>query len=281
MNNEHDNPITNEPINDAVNTPDDDLYIYEDTTSVGEPLRFFERIMAIFAAPGILVENIREFPRFVGAVIAIIVLSLVSSVLTMQAMPIILNGQSIAIAERYGVDFMNMTQAMDIVMGDSFGFMFFVSWIGMVFSMISVALVSAAVLKVISLIMKGRTATYKQYLSLLMHATVITLAGGCVAFGIMLVTESDLIFTSLAPILMPRGNFLNPMYNLFSAIDIFGIWAAVVIAGGVKCFNPEITKGKAIAVAAINYALGVTAAAALTSVAVLSYDMAYRAFQMM
>ena len=268
--------INNEPIN----TPDDDLYIFEDTTSAGTPMGALERVFSLFAAPGKLIENIMEFPRFITAVIVIVILALVSTVLTMMASPIVANALSIAIAERYGVDFLNMTQSMEIVMGNSF-FAFIISWAGIAFGSFISVLFGAAVVKVITLIMKG-SATLKQYLSLLMHTAIISLiGGGVVASLLMLATDSIMVFTSLAPILMPNGNMFSILFNLLSCIELFGIWSMVVLAMGVKKFNPGFSTGKSVATAAIYYILTVAFITASTSLAMLSYDFAYNTLHMM
>jgi len=270
MNDENNKSISNGP----QGAPDDDLYIFEDTTSAGTPMDPIRRIISIFIAPGKLIENIKEFPRFVTAIIAILILSLISAAAAMMILPIVANSQSIAIAERYGVDFLNYTQVTEQVLSQSFGFAFIISWIGAAIGVLVAAIWGAIVIKVITLIMKGN-ATFKQYFSLVIHTSIITLLGGVVASLLMLMTDSAMVFTSPAPIFMPNGNFLSPLFNLLSSIEIFGIWSMLVLAIGVKKFNDGFSTGKAVAAAAVYYALSVGFAAAVTSLAMLSYDFTY------
>jgi hypothetical protein len=260
--------------------PDDDLYIFEDTASAGTPMGFSERLISLFAAPGLFAENLKHFPKFGAAIICIVVLGVICSILTLMIAPILANAQSVAIAERYGVDFVNMTQAMEVLAEMPAAMTLFFASLSMFISIVVGALLGAVAIKLISLVMKG-CATFKQYLSLMIHTSVITLVGSVVIYLLMYFTENPTVPTSLAAMLMPNGNFFNPMFNLLQSIELFGIWAAVIVAIGVKKFNPGFSNGKVAVAAGIYYALSVIVTAAITSLPIISFDALYQSLYMM
>jgi len=255
-------------------------YIFEDTTPAGTPMSYIERIISVFIAPGRLAENIREFPKLGAPALLLFIVSTLSAVMSTQIVPIITNAQSVALAERYGMDYINLTQAISNVMEQAAWVIYLSAWGGAIIGAFLAVLITALVLKIITLVLRG-SATYKQYLSLAMHVYLISFIGGIVVILLMLVTNSPMTFTSLAPILMPNGNFLDIMYSVLEGIELFSIWAAVVIAIGVKQLNPGFSGNKAVITAAVYFILGLAFIAFSTSIVILTYDNQYMQYEAM
>ena len=128
-------------------------------------------------------------------------------------------------------------------------------------AMVSVFLISVLISAVtfgVFVFLFGDQGTFKQHLSIVAHAGVVTLLGALVALPLR-ITQLDPQLTlsvgTLFPFL-PDGYF----YNVLQSLDLFALWAAILTALGVSLLDSRRTWGSAASVTvglAVVFALAV------------------------
>ena len=94
----------------------------------------------------------------------------------------------------------------------------------------------ALFLFIFSKIARGQT-TFGQMFAMYMHVYVIYAVGALISAFLMSMTYSLVDMTSLAAVLMPNGRLDSAAFNLLNSLNVFNIWATIVMFIGLKTMN--------------------------------------------
>ncbi len=215
----------------------------------------FDRLISVFIAPGKLMENLRYHQPIWTMIIVAIVLALFMLPITPRLVQITTAEMSAISIERYGMDMFNPVLPEDVKdqveNAKNIG-----SMVGSVIGTLAaplMMLVSALLLFIVTKIAKG-TATIKQYFSMYLHIRVVSGIGSLITTSLMIMMNTSLDMTSLAAVLMPGGNITNLLYCILLSINIFGIWANILVFFGVKKLN-DFTNTRAAVVTLVLFLL--------------------------
>lgn len=194
------------------------------------------RVMNVFVAPGELMAGLKDRPAWIGALALGAGLTVLSALLlpaevfeaTMRAAMLESGGdvpegiENAANLFRYG--------------GAAAGFVFW--WV-----------ISAAMAGLITLIFRfilGDQGTYRQYLAVLAHAFLIAAVGTLVVIPLRISAQDAQLMLSVGTLLP----FLEDGYlaRAFGFLDLFGLWAWVVVGIGVAALEPKRNLVGAIAI---------------------------------
>lgn len=109
------------------------------------------------------------------------------------------------------------------------------------------AILTAGILALVFQVMMSGEATFRQYLGVAGHASLITALGTLVLVPLWIATgdmQTRLSLALLTPFLEP-GDFL---YRVLRGIDVFGLWWIAVLALGVSVLNRKFSWGTAAAI---------------------------------
>ena len=190
------------------------------------------RAVQVFAAPGKLFDRLRERPVWLGAMLLVVALSVVSSLL----IPEELVRQAFLAGVPEGTD-PSEVQGIETMMSLRHGFAVVVPPIVMV--------ILAAVLLVVFNLLFGGRASFRQLLSATTHAMLIPTVGGLLTLPILQAT-GDLETTMALHLLVP-GLGEGYLYRFLHGLNVFSLWAAVVLAVAVSRVYPSRTVGSAAA----------------------------------
>ena len=236
---------------------------HEELTRVVEApalkMGIFKRIIAVIISPGELMANIKEYPVILPPLILVIFLSLLSIPISIPYTLMIAEEMNNLMIERMlelGMDVSPLVAA-----AGHYGDAALVAAPNVNFLAIANAIIAPVIISafaaigfwILTKIMRGR-AKFTQYFSMYMHVMIVVTIGAAVQAAIATSTGRLVDMTSLAAFIMPDGNISMVSFNILSAFNIFGIWAAVLTYIGVKIFNDF--KIKAIVISAIAFLFG-------------------------
>jgi hypothetical protein len=196
-------------------------------------LNLVQRLIGTFTSPRKVFESLRERPRFLGAFLIIVILSVVIGVLIT---PYTINAQLDAMAER-GTQTppeaqARVEQTMKVTVP--------------IFSGLGIAVVVFALSGVylfLANIVLGGSTTYRRVLAAVAHIGFVSIPSSIVKIPLMMAKGTVNVQTSLAA-LLPADGDKGFLYHLLARTDIFELWmwglgivAVSVMAG--------ITTGKA------------------------------------
>jgi hypothetical protein len=233
-----------------------------------KPMNFFQKLIKIFTAPSEVLQDIKESPKFLFPFIYVFVVTVITKIL--QRPMIELQQQEIQnlYLEKYGVDIFSLSQK-GLMNSNSIVVNIFGTLIGLWVAW----LISSAFLLLISKILKGE-ATYKQLLSLVIHAGMLT------STLILITTPIDLILNSSSTVfslsvLYPGGNMTSFLYNILNSMTLFSIWAVILKGMGLYILN-DFSKRKGYLTSIFSYIVSTFFAAGSASVSFWIIDMLYR-----
>ncbi len=220
--------------------------------SVKQP-GFFKRLLWVFTSPGKLMENLAEKPR---VLFWMIFGSLPMAILYIVRMPLYketLRKAILAQSEIYEAYGMEMTPEM---VEASLPASVITGLISIPFATIIGFLLTALLFFIILKLMNGQ-GKYKAYLSVTVHANIITVLYTFLLIPISHITGSlhdSAPLTSLAT-LAPLDMAGTPFYTFLANIDIFRIWYYVLLAIGF-CAVSRVKKKKVYIVTAVIFLVG-------------------------
>ena len=235
------------------------------------PLKFFDRILGIFFSPVKVMKNIKEYPKIGAALFVALVFAGLGGVYAVDIANIALEEQSMIYIERYGPDYMSLTEAAQEYTSNET-----LTTITTVATLLITPFVMAFVLSLLLLlitkIFRGE-ARFTQYFSMFFHIYILTNLIGLIPTVFMVMNQSSVNILSLA-VLMPGGNITMPLYNLLASVHVQGVIEALLILAGVKVFN-EWKLPKSFAVTFINYVIVVAAAVLIQYASILVMDWSF------
>lgn len=197
------------------------------------------RTVQVLFSPGELFPRLRERPVWVGALVLGAVLVIISTLLIPPELFVeVLRRQSIEAGRDVPAFFES---------GGNLLRMF-----GVVFGAIGWFLVAALIAGFVTLIfgfMLGDEVRYVQYLSVVSHSFLVAALGGLLLTPLRVITrdiELRLTIGTFASFL-PDGYFLR----VLSQLDLFGLWAWVLVGVGIAAMNPKRSLGSAVSIVMI------------------------------
>ncbi len=110
-----------------------------------------------------------------------------------------------------------------------------------------IAFAMAGVLTLVFSVLLGGRARFRQYLSIVAHALLITALGGLVGLLLRTVSGRDDLRPSLA-LFTASYSPESFTFRLLDGIDLFAVWMLIVVALGVSIVNERPSWGRAAAV---------------------------------
>lgn len=234
----------------------------------GKTMNFFQKLIKIFTVPSEVIQDIKESPKFILPFIYVFVVTVITKII--QRPMIELQQQEIQnlYLERYGVDIFSLSQK-GLINSNSIVTNVFGSLIGLWV----VWLISSVFLLIVSKILKGKS-TYKQLLSLVIHAGMLTSTLTLIATPVdLLLNRSSTVFS--LSVLYPGGNMTSFLYNILSAMTLFSIWAVIFKGMGLYILN-DFSKKKGYLASVFLYIFSILFAAGSASMSFWIFDMLYR-----
>ena len=189
-----------------------------------------KRLGRVFYAPAQVMEELRENPRWLGALVAGAALVLLANAfIPTELMRETMRLQALASGAELPENIDRMAEAMRRV---SLG-VTPVFWLVWNFFM-------AGVVTVIFAFLFGDEGTYRQYLAVVTHATFIGGMGALLTTPLRLQAQDLYLALSLGTFasgFMPEGYWLNVLKSL----DLFGLWGYGVIAVGAAAIEKRRT----------------------------------------
>lgn len=206
-----------------------------DGGDAGEPLpNLAVRVWELLTAPGRLFDRLRERPAWIGALVLMIAVAVAST----WIMP--------AEVLREAASANMPADASPDQVESAVGFARIAGYIGSVVGPpVAVAVVAGVLLFAFNVVLGG-AARYVQLFSVTVHAMLITSLGGIVVLP--LVVSSGDPTTALALDLLVPGLEEGFLYRFLHGLNVFGLWAAALLALAVSRIYPRRTFGGAAAV---------------------------------
>lgn len=198
-----------------------------------EPLpNLVVRLLQVFFSPAALFDRLKQRPVWIGAILALIVLSLVANLLLPEE---ILRQ---AVQAQLGPD----ATAQQVEAAARVGAI--VGRVGAVLFPPLVVAIVAGVLILIYNTLTGGEATFRQLYSATAHAFVITTLGGFLTLG-LIVARGDVQVALALHVLAPGLETTRYLYRFLHGINVFGLWTAVVLGIAVSRIYPRRSAGSA------------------------------------
>jgi len=236
------------------------------------PLKFFDRVLSIFFSPGKVMKNIAEHPKIGAAALVVLILAGLSAVYAMDIANISLDEQTIIYIERYGADYLNLSEAMQTL--TDMGALTSVTAVATVLVTPFVTAFGAALVLFILTKMSRGEARFGQFYSMYFHIYIVTYLLNLIPMLFMVMNRSSLNVLSLAAVYMPDGNVTSPKYNILTAVSVISVWEALLVFIGVKNLNGW-KAGKSLIVTAVNFILCAGATAAMQIAGILVVDWSF------
>jgi hypothetical protein len=198
------------------------------------------RIAQVFFSPGALFTSLRENPVWLGALITLAVISLAANILIPEELIRQL------VMEQLGEDPEQTQIEAAMRMAGIF------RYIGpVVFTPVLAVVLAALVLLIWNLILGGE-ASFKQAMSLTTHVLFIPTLGGILTIPLMMAADDATVSLSLH-LLLPGLDDESYLYRLLKGVNLFSLWASVVLGIGVSRLYPKISFGSAAGVLLVLY----------------------------
>jgi hypothetical protein len=203
-------------------------------------LSLMERLYMIFTSPDRVFRDLAARPRWIGAFLTVVVISIVS---TQAIFPLIEQARNDQIlnSPRYTEEqAREMIEQMEAV-PPSVARVFTVVMV--TFSQMVWLLVSAGLLMFGCNVILGGEGRFSQMLSVAAHASLVAIPKTLLTVPLMLSKQSLQVATSLQ-VLLPMDQWGTPAGVLLGAVDVFYIWTISLIVMGISAVY-GFTKGKA------------------------------------
>lgn len=191
------------------------------------------RAVRVFVAPGELFDRLRDRPAWLGAMLLVVGLSLASSLLVPEQ----LFRDAFMAGLPEGTDPSQVQGQMEF-------FLTFRHVLSAVLPPVVMVLLAGVLLFVFNLLFGGE-AGFRQLLSATAHAMLIPTVGGLITVPIMQATGD--VQTAMALHLLVPGLDEGYLYRLLHGLNVFSLWAGVVLAVAVSRIYPSRTVGGAAA----------------------------------
>lgn len=204
----------------------------EGTAGGDEPLpNLAVRVWELVMSPGRLFDRLRERPAWIGALVLMVVVALISTWIMPEE--ILREAATVNMPE----------DASPEQVESAVGFARIASYIGSVIGPpVAVAVVAGVLLFVFNVILGG-AARYVQLFSATAHAMLITTLGGILVLPLVLSSGDPQ--TALALHLLLPGVEEGFLYRLLHGLNVFGLWAATLLGLAVSRIYPGRTFGGA------------------------------------
>lgn len=209
------------------------------------------RIVQVFFSPGTLFDRLKQRPAWLGALLTLIVVSLVVNALipgelirqlVMEQLPSDAEPRQIETAMR---------------MAGIFRFLGPV-----VFTPLLVAALAGVIQLIWNLILGGES-SFKQALSVTAHTMFIPTVGGLLTVPLMIASGDATVALSLH-LLVPGLDDESYAFRFLHGLNFFSIWAAIVLGIGVSRLYPKRSAGSAVLVLLALYVVFKAISAALS-----------------
>lgn len=212
------------------------------------------RILAVFVSPGNLFEQLRHTPVWGSAVLLVVVVGLV----TVALMPAELFEDQIRRSlQQAGADTGEMPIETMVTIGRFSG----IAVAGVMGAVLAFAI--AAVMLFVFATLLGDNGRYRQYLSVVSHALIVS------AVGSLLVTPLRIVQGDMQ-LVLSIGTFLpfledGALRTFLNMLDLFTLWAVALAALGASRIQPGRSWGGAFMILAVIWLAFSGGMAALTS----------------
>jgi hypothetical protein len=193
------------------------------------------RIAQVFFSPGALFAALRARPVWLGALITLAVISLAANTFIPEELIRQL------VMERLGE---NPEQAQIDAAMRMAGFFRYIGPV--VFTPVLAVVLAALVLLIWNLVLGGE-ASFKQAMSVTTHVLFIPTLGSLFTIPLMIAANDARVSLGLH-LLLPGLDDESYVYRLFRGLNLFSLWAAVVLGIGVSRLNPKVSFGSAAGV---------------------------------
>jgi hypothetical protein len=237
-------------------------------------MKLFERLISLFASPGKLMANLKQYPVAWATLAICMAISLASLPLTLRFADIQTRELSIASIDRYGVDYFNLV-VYDFDDDE------FVQTVTATVTRVTAGITAlityplAAFFSTLGLFILAKIARgpgkFQQYFAMYAHLCLITALGAAITAYACVTFDNTLDVTSLAAVFMPNGNYASLTYNMLSSITLPLVWVTVLSIIGLKVFN-EWSMNKAITVGSVAFVLIVGFRAAILGATFFAID---------
>lgn len=195
-----------------------------------EPLpNLFVRVGELLLAPGRLFDRLRERPAWIGAVVLMVVIGglttwLMPEELLREAATMNMPADAAAEQVETAARFARVGGYVGSVLGPP----------------VAVAALAGVLLFVFNVVLGG-TAGYRQLLSVGAHAMLVPALGGLLVLPLMIAGNDPSV--ALALHLLVPGLEEGFLYRLLHGLNVFGIWATVLLGLGISRLYPERSFG--------------------------------------
>jgi len=208
------------------------------------------RIAQVFFSPAALFDKLKARPAWIGALVTIVVVSLIVQILFPEELLRQL------VMEQLGD---NPEQAQIDAAMRLAGIFRYVGPV--VFTPILAVVLVGLVLLIWNLILGGE-ASFAQTMSISTHTLFIPTLGGLLTVPLMIAAGDATVALSL-DLLLPGLDEEGFLYGFLHGLNLFSIWAAVVLGIGVSRLYPKATAGSAALVILSLYVVFTAVAVAL------------------
>ena len=218
----------------------------------------FSRLIMVFVAPGELFNQLKLTPKWLGSFILVLVLAgapatwlqsedMVRDQIT-QGLSDDASAEEVARVEGIGDFFASPAgRSLSTVLAMAFIAVIMLAYVGLIMLVFNVFM--------------GGEASFKQLFSFTTHASLISSVGALVSVPLKLAKEDMKAGMNLGLLSPVDSGFLS---NFLTGIDIFAIWATIVLALGLSKLYTNRSVGGIAVILFIIFALVVAVGAALT-----------------
>lgn len=192
----------------------------------GEPLpNLFVRVGELLLSPGRLFDRLRERPAWIGAVVLMVIVGAVSTWLMPEEL--LREAATMNMPADAPADQVETAARFARVGG----------YVGSVLGPPVAVAVLAGVLLFLFNVVLGGAARYRQLVSVSAHAMLLPALGGLLVLPLMVAANDP--STALALHLLVPGLEEGFLYRLLHGLNVFGIWATVLVGLGVSRIYPD------------------------------------------
>lgn len=211
------------------------------------------RVVELLVSPGRLFARLRERPAWVGAVVLMVILSVVATWLLPEEL--LREAATANMPADATADQMESAARFARVGG----------YVGSVLGPPVAALFVAGVLLFIYNVVLGGEAGYLQLLAVSSHALLVPTLGSLLVLPLMISTGDPSV--GLALHLLVPGLEEGILYRSLQGLNVFGLWASVLLGLGISQVYPRRSFGRSAAVVLALYVLMKVAGAVLAGLA--------------
>lgn len=192
------------------------------------------RLLKVFFSPGELFAALRQKPVWVGAMLAAaVVVGLAMAVIPSDLWMEVARNQMIESGQEVPPGFESSGPIVKVF-----------SVLGGVIGTPIMMFVLAGIITLVFTFLAGGEGRYKQYLSMVAHASIISAVGALITVPLKLAAGDPSITLSLGTFF----SFLEEgyLFRVLKMLDLFALWSYVVMAIGVTKIDPKRSMGFAL-----------------------------------